>query len=169
MNPKERQGVNTAKSCGKCKLFRLDTGLSEGQSVVTRPSGTLLGLPEVVMRYFGLLLVTLLTLGCGNPGKPGNNDPFKVAMFVVPSITNLTPNNIPVNSVPFTMTINGSNFSNDAVVFWQGNPQLTFFVTSNQLMVTVTNADLQFMALVPIYVHTLGQNSNTVDFNVTPQ
>ena len=76
---------------------------------------------------------------------------------------------MPVNSVPFNMTINGSNFSNDAVVFWQGTPQLTFFVTSNQLMVTVTNTDLQFMGLVPIYVHTLGQNSNTVDFNVTPQ
>ena len=122
------------------------------------------------MRYFGLLLfVTLLTLGCGNPGKPGNNDPFKVATFVAPSITTLTPNSVPVNSVPFTMTINGSNFSNDAVVFWQGTPQLTFFVTSNQLMVTVTSTDLQFMGLVPIYVHTLGQNSNTVDFNVTPQ
>lgn len=67
------------------------------------------------------------------------------------------------------MTINGSNFSNDAVVFWQGNPQSTVFVTSNQLMVTVTSTDLQFMGVAPIYVHTLGQNSNTVDLNVTPQ
>ena len=122
------------------------------------------------MRYFGLLLfVSLLTLGCGNPGKPGNSDPFKVATFISPAIESLTPNSVPVNSVPFTMTINGSNFSTDAVVFWQGTPQRTFFVTSQQLMVTVTNTDLQFMGLVPIYVHTLGQNSNTVDFNVTPQ
>lgn len=121
------------------------------------------------MRYFGLLLVTLLALGCGNPGKPGNNDPFKVATLVVPSLTSLTPPSVPVNSVPFTMTVNGSNFSNDAVAFWQGTPQRTFFVNPSQLMVAVTDADLQFMGAVPIYVHTLGQNTNTVDFNVTPQ
>lgn len=169
MKPKQGKG-QCCKILRQCKLFHLDTSLSKEQSVViARPSRHLVDLPEVVMRYFGLLLVTLLSLGCGNPGKPGNNDPFKVATFVAPSITSLTPNSVPVNSVPFNMTINGSNFSNDAVVFWQGTPQLTFFVTSNQLMVTVTNTDLQFMGLVPIYVHTLGQNSNTVDFNVTPQ
>jgi len=162
--------ASAAKSCGRANSFILTPVLQRDSLLsLSAHQGILLDLPEVAMQYFGLLLVTLLTLGCGNPGKPGNNDPFKVATFVVPSITTLTPNSVPVNSVPFTMTINGSNFSNDAVVFWQGNPQLTFFITPNQLMVTVTHTDLQFMGLVPIYVHTLGQNSNTVDFNVTPQ
>lgn len=81
----------------------------------------------------------------------------------------LTPGSVPVNSVPFVMTINGSNFTTDAVVFWQGTPQSTMFITSNQLMVKVTNTDLMFTGLVPIYVRTGGQNSNTVDFDVTAQ
>jgi len=86
-----------------------------------------------------------------------------------PSITMLTPGSVPVNSVPFTMTINGTNFLTDAVVFWQGSPQSTLYITSNQLMVKVTDADLMFMGMVPVYVRTGGQNSNTVDFEVTAQ
>jgi len=81
----------------------------------------------------------------------------------------LTPGSVPVNSVPFTMTINGANFLTDAVVFWQGSPQSTLYITSNQLMVKVTDADLMFMGMVPVYVRTGGQNSNTVDFEVTAQ
>jgi hypothetical protein len=120
------------------------------------------------MRYLSLLLVSLLT-GCGTRGSSGNHDPLKMIIFSPPSITALTPNSVPVNSVPFTITINGSNFGTDAVVFWQGTARSTFFVTSNQLMATVTATDLMFTGLVPIYVRTGGQNSNTVDFDVTAQ
>jgi hypothetical protein len=121
------------------------------------------------MRYFSLLLVSILTIGCGTPGSSRNHDPMGMVTFSPPSITALTPDNVPVNSVPFTMTINGSNFGTDAVVFWHGTAQSTFFVTSNQLMSTVTNTDLMFTGLVPIYVRTGGQNSNAVDFDVTAQ
>jgi hypothetical protein len=81
----------------------------------------------------------------------------------------LTPGSVPVDSVPFIMTVNGSNFNTDAIAFWQGVPQSTVFVTSNQLMVRVTDVDLMFTGFVPIYVRTAGQTSNTVDFSVTPQ
>ncbi|HWY56803.1 MAG TPA: hypothetical protein VNZ03_20215 [Terriglobales bacterium] len=122
------------------------------------------------MRYFGVLLVSLLmTIGCGNPKSSTPGDPLKMFVSSPPSITTLTPGSVPVNSVPFTMTINGINFGTDAVVFWQGTPQSTFFVTSNQLMVKVTDVDLMFTGLVPIYVRTGGQNSNTMDFDVTAQ
>ncbi len=137
-----------------------------------RQTGVLTDLLEVAMRYLGLLLATLFTLGCGTPGlnhDPANHDPLKVVVFSPPAITTLTPNSVPVNSVPFTMTVNGSNFGTDALVFWQGTPQSTFFVTSNQLLVKVTDTDLDFMGLVPIYVLTGGQNSNTVDFDVAAQ
>jgi hypothetical protein len=81
----------------------------------------------------------------------------------------LSPPSVPVNSVPFTLTVNGSNFGTDAILFWNGAAQHTIFVTSNQLMVAVTPEDLDFTGAVPLYVRTLGQNSNTVDFEVTPQ
>ena len=120
------------------------------------------------MRYLGLLLVTLLAIGCGSPGS-GNHDQLRIFISSPPSIATLIPNSVPVNSVPFSMTINGNNFGTDAVVFWQGTAQSTLFLTPNQLMVTVTGTDLMFTGVVPIYVRTGGQNSNTVDFDVTAQ
>ena len=120
------------------------------------------------MRYIGFLLLGLVTLGCGN--GPGNHDPRMVATgFSPPAITELTPNTVPVNSVPFTMTINGGNFGTDTVVFWNGNPQFTTFITAQQIMVAVTANDLNFWGQVPVYVRTGGMNSNTVDFSVAPQ
>lgn len=120
------------------------------------------------MRYIGLLLASLLTIGCGTGA--GNHNPHSiVSIFAPPSITTLTPNSVPVNSVPFRMTINGSNFGTDAVVFWNGTPQFTIFVTSKQLMAAVTDTDLLFAGLIPIFVRTGGQNSNTVTFDVAVQ
>jgi hypothetical protein len=120
------------------------------------------------MRYFVLLLASLLTLGCGNPA--GGHDPHSiVSISSPPSITELTPDSVPVNSVPFTVTVNGTNFGGDAVVFWNGNPVSTRFVTPMQLLAVLTQTDLDFAGLIPVYVRTTGLNSNTVDFNVTIQ
>jgi hypothetical protein len=122
------------------------------------------------MRYFVLLLASLLTLGCGDPAGNGNHDPHSiVATYSPPSITELTPDSVPVNSVPFAVTVNGANFGADAVVFWNGNPVSTRFVTPMQLMAVLTPTDLDFAGLIPVYVRTAGLNSNTVDFNVTIQ
>jgi hypothetical protein len=81
----------------------------------------------------------------------------------------LTPDSVPVDSVTFYMTVNGTNFGTDAIVFWNGTPLSTRFVTSQQLMAAVTNTDLMFAGLVHIYVRTGGLNSNTVDFDVSVQ
>ena len=117
------------------------------------------------MRYIGLLLVSLLALGCGNPAK---NDPRSMVMVLnPPSIMALSPDSVPVNSVPFIVTVNGSNFGGDAVIFWSGAPLSTRFVTSNQLMGVLTSTNLMFAGQIPVYVRTGGQNSNTVVFNLT--
>jgi hypothetical protein len=162
---------NTAKLCAIANsLILTQPPYSDNlMSSFGPPIGLLTGLQEVVMRYFGLLLVTLLTIGCGTAASSGNHDPLVMTAFSPPSIMTLTPESVPVNSVPFMMTINGGNFTTDAVVFWQGTPQSTTFITSNQLVVKVTDTDLMFTGLVPIYVRTGGQNSNTVDFDVTAQ
>lgn len=119
------------------------------------------------MRYICLVFASLFALGCGM-GRAG--DPGKVAtLFSPPSIATLTPSSVPVNSVPFTMTVNGSNFGTDAVVFWNGSPQFTVFVTSNQVMANVTADDLMFWGPAHVYVRTGARNSNTVNFEVTSQ
>jgi len=121
------------------------------------------------MRYVPLLLASLIMIGCGTGSMNKTDPPRLVSVFTPPAITELSPTSVPVNSVPFMLTVNGSNFGTDAVVFWNGVAQHTVFITSSQLMVSLTATDLDFTGLVPVYVRTLGQNSNTVDFDVTAQ
>lgn len=120
------------------------------------------------MRYVPLLLASLVMIGCGSASNK-TDPPQMVTVFAPPAITELSPTSVPVNSVPFVLTVNGTNFGTDAVVFWNGVAQHTVFITSSQLMVSLTETDLDFTGLVPVYVRTLGQNSNTVDFDVTAQ
>ena len=121
------------------------------------------------MRFTGLLLAALVTIGCG--AGSGNHDPgSKLAVpLLAPAITELAPNSVRVNSVPFIMTVNGVNFGTDSVVFWNGSAHITTVVTSKQLMVALTDTDLNIFGLVPVFVRTAGLNSNTVDFDVTVQ
>jgi len=120
------------------------------------------------MRHFLVLLASLIMIGCGASTQSSDPRPVNV-ISSPPSIAELSPTNTPVNSVPFMMTVNGNNFSTAAIVFWNGVAQRTVFITSNQLMVSLTATDLQYTGLVPVYVLSGGLNSNTVDFNVTPQ
>ena len=120
------------------------------------------------MRLACVLLIVLL-VGCGSGSGNRNQDLHLGFAVSPPSIAALVPSSVPVNSVPFTMTINGNNFGTDAVVFWNGTAQHTTFITSSQLMVAVTDTDLMFVGLAHVFVRTAGMNSNTVDFDVTPQ
>ena len=123
------------------------------------------------MRPTALLLVlaTLFAIGCGTSSKNADPHTTLTTTFTPPSITLLSPNSVPVNSVPFTLTVNGTNFGTDSVVFWNGIPHNAVVVTSKQLLVTLFQTDLTNFGLIPVYVRTAGLNSNTVDFNLTPQ
>ena len=118
------------------------------------------------MRSASLLLAAVVfTLGCGTPG----HDP-KVSFttnFSPPALTTLVPNTVPVNSSPFVMIVNGNNFGADAIVFWNGVPQRTMFISAKQLQVSVTVDDLSQFGLAQVYVQTAGLTSNTVQFNVS--
>ncbi|HEV7396170.1 MAG TPA: IPT/TIG domain-containing protein [Pyrinomonadaceae bacterium] len=120
------------------------------------------------MRFTSVILASLLAFGCGNGS---GNDPhgFKTSTFSPPSITELVPNSVPVNSVPFAFTVNGTNFSTDAIVVWNGTPLSTTFLSSNQLVAVLAAIDLMNVGLIRVYVRTAGLNSNTVDFDVTGQ
>ena len=111
-----------------------------------------------------LLLVVAVSVGCGT-GSP-NQGGLKISSSASPSISALQPNATPVNSVPFTLTVNGANFDSGAVVVWNGNPLLTRFVGPGQLLATLTNADLMFAGAIPVYVRMGSINSNTVTFEL---
>jgi IPT/TIG domain len=119
------------------------------------------------MRLTAIFLLALLATGCGAGRVTGLNSHPILASTAVPSIKVLVPNNAPVNSVPFTMTVNGNNFGTDAVVFWNNTPHRTFFVSPHQLVVPITDTDLSFAGQANVFVQTAGTNSNTVTFDVS--
>lgn len=129
------------------------------------------------MRHFScrlsslVVLVSAITIGCGNGSRDPNgmSGTLKGFGFSPPSITTLTPNSVPANSVPFTMTVNGQNFGTDALVFWNGTPVVTRFVSSGEVLADLTSTNLMFAGPAHVYVRTGGLNSNTVDFDVTAQ
>jgi hypothetical protein len=121
------------------------------------------------VRFSGLLLTILVTIGCGaGSGNQDSSTKFTTSFFP-PAIAELSPSSIPVNSVPFTMTVNGVNFGADSIVFWNGIPHNALVVTSKQLLVNLTDTDLTHFGLIPVYVRTGGLNSNTVTFDLTSQ
>jgi IPT/TIG domain-containing protein len=122
---------------------------------------------EAAMRSASLLLIIALTAGCGASG----HDPKATFgnRFNPPALTTLDPSTVPENSTPFVLTVNGNNFTTDAMVFWNRVPHTARFVSPTQLQVPITTDDLTTFGLVPVYVQTAGMTSNTVTFNVTAQ
>lgn len=121
------------------------------------------------MRFIGPLLLTLVLVGCGASGSGRPPQQVFTTALTQPAISALVPSSVPVNSPPFLVTVNGQDFLTDAVVVWNGNPLHTNFITKNQLVATLQATDLMTVGLIPVFVRTGGQNSNTVDFTVTPQ
>jgi hypothetical protein len=117
------------------------------------------------MKRTCLCLLALVLVGCGygshtyNPGMTGTGGG-------APAISSLTPNSISAGSMAFAMTINGSHFGSDAVVYWNAQPTGTMFVSANQVVANISATDVAVAATVPVYVRTAGMNSNSTNFTV---
>ena len=64
-----------------------------------------------------------------------NTQPFTIG--AMQSITSLNPVSHTVGFGAFTLTINGSNFSNTMVALWNGTSRTTNFVNASQLTVSI--------------------------------
>jgi hypothetical protein len=95
-----------------------------------------------------------------------------------PSITQLMPPSARAGGASFMLTVNGSNFASGATVYWNGNIRTTMFVSSAQVVASIQASDVATAGTVPVYVRNPGgtgiysnqpgQNSNTMNFTVTP-
>jgi hypothetical protein len=102
-----------------------------------------------------LVTLTAISLGCGYSSKN------YAAPGVTPSISQVSPDNAPAGGAAFSMTVDGSNFGNKAVVNWDGAPQTanTSFVNSNQLIVSVPATLIKMSGTVQITVTNPGTSS----------
>ncbi|HEV2472449.1 MAG TPA: choice-of-anchor tandem repeat GloVer-containing protein, partial [Chthonomonadales bacterium] len=90
-------------------------------------------------------------------------------LHLLPTIINLSPATAVSGSGPLTLTVNGTNFQNGAVVQFNGGALSTTFVSSGQLTATVPATDLVSVGIQSVtVVSPAGLVSNGAQFDVFP-
>ncbi len=84
-----------------------------------------------------------------------------------PSITQILPQSIPAGSKPVTMQITGSNFTNQAVVLWNGDALATSVVNSSTLAVTIGSNSLAKPSTAQVQVQDTGTKQSSQVIPVT--
>ncbi len=90
---------------------------------------------------------------------------------IIPSITSLSPASATTGAAAFTLTVNGINYENGAVVRWNGIARATTFVSPSQLTASILASDVANTgtASVTVFNGALGGGaSNAVTFNIAP-
>ena len=109
----------------------------------------------------GLLLgITLMGAACGYGSHNYMNGNG------MPKITQLLPSSAVANSGAFVLTVNGSGFGTDAVVYWGTATRATTYISTSQVKANITDADIMSAGMVQVYVHSGGANSNAMPFTI---
>src|ERR1700691_3382322 len=85
-----------------------------------------------------------------------------------PSVTSISPSSTTAGAVGFSLTVNGSDFSSNAVVVWNGSSLTTSYVSSSQLTATISSTQIAQADTASVYVYnptggiqTVGTGSTT--------
>ena len=106
------------------------------------------------MKIISALFLTLLCCSCGY------SSPHQVTQGgIVPVISDMAPDNVNAGAGSFTLTVNGKNFNNNAVVNWNGVMQPTRFVTANQLTVMIPASAVAAPGMVAVTVTNPGSST----------
>jgi hypothetical protein len=120
------------------------------------------------MKLSCVLLIALLSLGCGGYNAPAGTNGMGVKAAA--NISALIPSSATAGGPGFTLTVNGTNFATNSIVFFGGTSMGTTFVTANQLMAAIPASAIATAGSVQVYVNSNGNiygvNSNTVNFMV---
>ena len=107
-----------------------------------------------------LLGITLMGAGCGYSSRNyinGNG---------TPQITQLAPDTATAGGAALVLTVNGTGFGTDSVVYWGMTTRTTTYVSASQVAANITMADIMNAGTVQVYVHSGGANSNAVSFTI---
>jgi lipoprotein-anchoring transpeptidase ErfK/SrfK len=116
-----------------------------------------------VMKVISVLVLSMLAFGCGY-GSNYNSTPAMGAG--TPAISGLAPNTATAGGAGFTLTANGSNFATSAVVYFNGAPETTTYVTAKQLTAAIPGSAIAAAGTKAVYVNSGGQNSPSMNFTV---
>jgi len=131
------------------------------------PTELTAAVPASLVAQPGTATITLSTLGVTSlPVSVSISSP----PISTPQITSISPSVIgspplpptyPTNS--FTLTVDGTNFTPNAVIEWRGAPLPTSYVSPNKLTATITLAEGP-VGVIPVTVALQGLRSNPVTF-----
>jgi hypothetical protein len=107
-----------------------------------------------------LLVITLVGAGCGYGSHSYMNGNG------APKIMQLSPSTTAAGGPAFTMTLGGSGFGTDSIVYWGTMTRTTTYDTTSQVTADITAADIMNAGTVQVYVHTGGTNSNAMTFTI---
>ena len=108
------------------------------------------------MKTVSVLLLAILSFGCGGYSSPKTAPPK--AGFV-PVIAAIVPNTANHGDPAFTLTVNGSTFNANAVVNWDGVAQTTAHPATNQLTVAIPASAIATAGSVAVTVTNPGSST----------
>jgi hypothetical protein len=124
-------------------------------------------LEAVTMKSLSVLLLLMVSLGCGGYGAGSGMKP------ATPTIVTLSPDNVKMGSGDFVLTVNGSTFANNSVVYWNSARVVTTYMSTGQVTASIPAADIAASGTVSVYVnnpgtgtYATGVNSNSVAFTI---
>ncbi len=128
------------------------------------------------MKTILLILLTFSAIACGGYGSGSGSGSGTMAAGAPNISAPLMPNTATAGSAAFTLTVNGSGFVGQSVVYFNSSPHTTTFVTGGQLTAAIAAADVATPATINVYVRNPGgtgiyntqpsQNSNMMTFTV---
>src|ERR1700740_2219475 len=97
-----------------------------------------------------ILLGSLIaaTVACGYSSKNNNG----TAGSNMPAISQLNPNSVTHGDATFMLTVNGSHFASNAAVHWNGTAQMTTYVNTGQLTISVPAAAVASAGTIQVSV-----------------
>jgi hypothetical protein len=103
-----------------------------------------------------LLGITLMAAACG----------YSSSNYQAPQVAQLVPATAAVGGAPFVLTVNGTGFGTDSVVFWDSMARPTTYVSATQVTANIPAEDIMNAGTVQVFVRSSGANSNAVTYQI---
>ncbi|MGA2978073.1 MAG: hypothetical protein ABSD76_00650 [Terriglobales bacterium] len=120
------------------------------------------------MKLLSVLLLVTLSFGCGGYGSGSGMRPAST-----PNISALSPDSAIAGGDDFVLTVNGTGFASNSVVYWNSASVSTTYVTAQQLTAKILAGDIATSGTASVYVnnpgtgmYATGVNSNSVNFTI---
>ena len=120
------------------------------------------------MKLLSVLFLVMLSFGCGGYGSGNGMQPASTT-----KITGLMPGNATAGGADFVLTVNGTGFASNSVVFWNSASVSTTYVSPQEVNANIPAADIADPGSATVYVnnpgtgrYAMGVNSNLVSFTI---